>query len=85
MPGGAKRAWPLLLWISLISALALLLYGCSASDGGASAQEPAGRRARADPPATAGATLAGERRARAIRRSARADAPVVMIEYGDYQ
>ncbi len=83
MPGGAKRAWPLLFWISLISALALLLYGCSGQGPQPSGQEP--RQAAEGTGGPSGDREQASRGELGHPALGDADAPVVMVEYGDFQ
>jgi hypothetical protein len=67
--GGAKRVWPLLLWLPLITAVvaASLLSGC-----GAQSSQPSGQKPQRD--AKLGHPELGD-----------SGAPVVMVEYGDFQ
>ena len=95
---GTERSWSLLLWLPLIAAALLLLCGCAAQSSQPSGQEPqAGREGQASEQ-TSGQTSeqtgkpAGERGEASQRDAALAhpglgdaDAPVVMVEYADFQ
>ena len=88
---GTERSWSLLLWLPLIAAALLLLCGCAAQSSQPSGQEPqAGREGQASEQ-TSGKP-AGERGQASQRDAALghpslgdADAPVVMVEYADFQ
>jgi protein-disulfide isomerase len=96
--GGTERSWSLLFWLPLIAAALLLLCGCAAQSSQPSGQEPqAGREGQASEQ-TSGQTSeqtgkpAGERGEAPQRDAALghpglgdADAPVVMVEYADFQ
>ena len=88
--GGAKRAWPLLVGLPLILAVAVAAVLLS---GGGERSQPAGQGRPAE-----GGQPAGGRQEEAPQEEApqedaelghpslgSADAPVVMIEYGDFQ
>jgi protein-disulfide isomerase len=84
------RGRSLLLWPPLIAAALLLLCGCAAQSSRPSGHEPqAGQEGQASEQT---ARSAGDR-AQAPQRGAApghpalgdADAPVVMVEYGDFQ
>jgi hypothetical protein len=69
---GARRAWALLLWLPLV--VVLLLSGCAAQSSrppGQEAREPAEER--------------GSRGELGHPALGDAGAPVVMVEYADYQ
>jgi protein-disulfide isomerase len=98
--GATERSWSLLFWLPLIAAALLLLCGCAAqsSQPSPSGQEPqAGREGQASEQATEQASEqtakpAGDRREAPQRDAALghpslgdADAPVVMVEYADFQ
>ena len=83
--GGAKRAWPLLVGLPLILAVAVAAVLLSAERSQPPGQEPQpaeeGRQVRSgggDKASRGGAELGHP-------SLGREDAPVVMIEYGDYQ
>jgi protein-disulfide isomerase len=96
--GGTERSWSLLFWLPLIAAALLLLCGCAAQSSQPSGQEPqAGREGQASEQ-TSGQTSeqtgkpAGEGGEAPQRDAALghpglgdADAPVVMVEYADFQ
>ena len=89
--GGTERSWSLLFWLPIIAAALLLLCGCAAqSSQPSSGQEPqAGREGQTSEQTGKHAGDRGE----APQRDAAlghpglgdADAPVVMVEYGDFQ
>jgi len=89
--GATERSWSLLFWLPLIAAALLLLCGCAAqSSQPSSGQEPqAGREGQASEQTGRPAGVRGE----APQRDAAlgypslgdADAPVVMVEYADFQ
>ena len=96
--GGTERSWSLLFWLPLIAAALLLLCGCAAQSFQPSGQEPqAGREGQAseqtsEQTSEQAAKPAGERGEGPQRDAALghpglgdADAPVVMVEYGDFQ
>lgn len=79
---GAKPAWPLLLWVPLVAAFALLLSGCAAQSS-----QPSGEGSQAGESQTGG-SRSGEQASRGeLGHPALGDAgaPVVMVEYADYQ
>jgi protein-disulfide isomerase len=86
------RGRSLLLWLPLIAAALLLLCGCAAQSSRPSGQEPQAGREGQTSEQTAKSAAAGDR-AQAPQRGAApghpalgdADAPVVMVEYGDFQ
>jgi protein-disulfide isomerase len=80
---GARRALPLLLWLPLLAAVALLLSGCAAQSSQPSGQEP--RQSAED---QTGGSGDGEQASRSeLGHPALGDAgaPVVMVEYADFQ
>jgi len=90
--GGEGGAWPLLFWLPLIAAVvaASLLSGCAAQRSQPSGQEPqAGQEEQTSERAS---NLAGDPE-EAPQRDAElghpelgdSGAPVVMVEYGDFQ
>jgi protein-disulfide isomerase len=97
--GATERSWSLLLWLPLIAAALLLLCGCAAqSSQPSSGQEPqAGREGQASEQESGQASEqtgkpAGERGEAPQKDAALAhpglgdaDAPVVMVEYADFQ
>ena len=92
--GGTERSLSLLFWLPLIAAALLLLCGCAAQTSQPSGQEPqAGREGQAsEQTAKQTAKPAGDRGEAPQRDAALghpglgdADAPVVMVEYGDFQ
>jgi len=80
--GGEGRAWPLLFWLPLIAAVvaASLLSGCAAQSSQPSGQEPqAGQEEQT-------AEQASQRDAELGHPElGDSGAPVVMVEYGDFQ
>jgi protein-disulfide isomerase len=90
--GGAKRAWPLLFWLPLITAVvaASFLSSCAAQSSQLSGQEP--QAGQGEQTSNQTAKPAGDRED-APQRDAElghpvlgdADAPVLMVEYGDFQ
>ena len=95
--GATERSWSLLFWLPMIAAALLLLCGCAAqsSQPSPSGQEPqAGREGQASEQT---AKPAADRREAPQRDAALghpglghpglgdADAPVVMVEYADFQ
>ena len=94
--GTEQRSWSLLFWLALIAAALLLLCGCAAqsSQPSRSGQEPqAGREGQASEQASEQTAKPAADRREAPRRDAAlahpslgdADAPVVMVEYADFQ
>ena len=97
--GATERSWSLLFWLPLIAAALLLLCGCAAqSSQPSSGQEPqAGREGQASEQKSGQTSEqtgkpAGERGEAPQRDAALghpglgdADAPVVMVEYADFQ
>ena len=96
--GGTERSWSLLFWGPLVAAALLLLCGCAAQSFQPSGQEPqAGREGQAseqtsEQTSEQAAKPAGDRGEAPQRDAALghpglgdADAPVVMVEYGDFQ
>jgi protein-disulfide isomerase len=89
------RGRSLLLWLPLIAAALLLLCGCAAQSSRPSGQEPqAGREGQTSKQTakSAGDRAQAPQRGAAQRGAAPghpalgdADAPVVMVEYGDFQ
>jgi hypothetical protein len=86
---GTKRAWPLLFWLSLIAVAlaASLLSGCAAQSSQPSGQEP---RQSAEEDQNAGSGGGEEEASRSGSELGHpvlgdADAPVVMVEYADFQ
>ena len=87
------RGRSLLLWLPMIAAALLLLCGCAAQSSRPSGQEPQAGREGQTSEQTAKAAAAGDRAQEAPQRGAApghpalgdADAPVVMVEYGDFQ
>jgi hypothetical protein len=87
--GSARRPWPLLFWLPLMVTAALLLSGCATQTSQPSGQEPhqpaEDQTGRAQ---TGGAGGDGEQASRGELGSPSlgdAGAPVVMVEYADYQ
>ena len=84
----AGRSWPLLLWLPLLMTAALLLPGCaSQSSSQQEPRQPAEEQTR-DPQTTASggdrsAESSGDRLGPPTLGDP--DAPVVMVEYGDFQ
>jgi hypothetical protein len=92
---GVRRAWPLLFWLALIATAVAILSGCAAQSSQPSGQEPqAGREEQASKQTA----KPGGDREEAPQRDAElghpelghpelgdADAPVAMVEYGDFQ
>jgi protein-disulfide isomerase len=84
----AGRSWPLLLWLPLLMIGALLLAGCASQ--GSTQQEPSqpAEEQTQDPQTTASG---GDRSAESFGGQlgpptlGDPDAPVVMVEYGDFQ
>jgi hypothetical protein len=84
----AGRSWPLLLWLPLLMIGPLILAGCASQ--GSSQQEPRqpAEEQTQNPRTTASG---GDRPAEASRGElgppalGDPDAPVVMVEYGDFQ
>ena len=92
--GGTERSWSLLFWGPLVAAALLLLCGCAAQSFQPSGQEPqAGREGRASEQTSEQAAKPAGDRGEAPQRDAAlghpglgdADAPVVMVEYADFQ
>jgi protein-disulfide isomerase len=96
--GVTERSWSLLFWLPLIAAALLLLCGCAAQSSQPSGQEPqAGREGQASEQESEQTSEktgkpAGERGEASQRDAALghpslgdADAPVVMVEYADFQ
>ena len=98
--GGTERSWSLLFWVPLIAAALLLICGCAAQSfqPSPSGQEPqAGREGQASEQTSEQASEqtakpAGDRGETPQRDAALghpglgdADAPVVMVEYADFQ
>ena len=88
--GGTERSWSLLFWGPLVAAALLLLCGCAAQSFQPSGQEPqAGREGQASEQTAKPAGDRGEapQRVAALGHPGLgdADAPVVMVEYGDFQ
>ena len=92
--GATERSWSLLFWLPLIAAALLLLCGCAAQSSQPSGQEPqAGREGQAsEQTSEQTGKPAGDSREAPQRDSALghpglgdADAPVVMVEYADFQ
>ena len=96
--GATERSWSLLFWLPLIAAALLLLCGCAAQSSQPSGQEPqAGREGQASEQESGQTSEqtgkpAGERGEAPQRDAALghpglgdADAPVVMVEYADFQ
>jgi protein-disulfide isomerase len=92
--GGTERSWSLLFWGPLVAAVLLLLCGCAAQSFQPSGQEPqAGREGRASEQTSEQTAKPAGDRGEAPQRDAAlghpglgdADAPVVMVEYGDFQ
>jgi hypothetical protein len=86
--GGARTGWPLLSWLPLIVAAVLLLSGCASQSSQPSDQEP--RRSAEEQtrePRTAASGGEGEASGGELGPPTLgdADAPVVMVEYGDFQ
>jgi hypothetical protein len=83
--GGAKRAWPLLVGLPLI--LAVAVAAVLLSGGGERSQSPGQERpAEGEQPAGGGQEEAPREDVGLGHPSlGSADAPVVMIEYGDFQ
>jgi hypothetical protein len=84
----AGRSWPLLFWLPLLMIGPLLLAGCaSQSSSQQEPHQPAEEQTR-DPQTNASG---GDRSAEASRGElgpptlGDPDAPVVMVEYGDFQ
>ena len=78
---GAKTAWPLLFWLPLIAVAALLLSGCASS-------QPSGQGAQAEQgEQTSGTGGGGEASGGELGHPVLGDAgaPVVMVEYADFQ
>jgi protein-disulfide isomerase len=90
---GARRALPLLLWLPLLAAVALLLSGCAAQSSQPSGQEP--RQSAEDQTGgsqTGGSQTGGSGDGEQASRGelghpalGDAGAPVVMVEYADFQ
>jgi protein-disulfide isomerase len=88
--GGTERSWSLLFWLPLIAAALLLLCGCAAQSSQPSGQEPqAGREGQASEQTgkPAGDSREAPQRDAALGHPGLgdADAPVVMVEYADFQ
>ena len=92
--GGTERSWSLLFWLPLIAAALLLLCGCAAQSSQPSGQEPqAGREGQASEQTSEKTGKPAGERGEAPQRDAAlghpglgdADAPVVMVEYADFQ
>ena len=93
--GGTERSWSLLFWLPMIAAALLLLCGCAAqSSQPSSGQEPqAGREGQASEQTSEQTGKPAGERGQASQRDAAlghpslgdADAPVVMVEYADFQ
>jgi protein-disulfide isomerase len=84
---GARRELPLLLWLPLIVTAALLLSGCAAQNS-----QPSGQEARQSAEDQSGESQTGGSGGEQASRSglghpALGDtgAPVVMVEYADFQ
>jgi protein-disulfide isomerase len=84
------RGRSLLLWLPLIAAALLLLCSCAAQSSRPTGQEPqAGREGQTSEqtPKSTGDRAQALQRGAALGRPALGDAgaPVVMVEYGDFQ
>lgn len=81
--GDAKQALPLLFWLQLIVALVVLLSGCAAQSSGQQTHQPAESQNTA-PGGEREQASGGESK---LGHPVLGDpgAPVVMVEYGDFQ
>ena len=79
-----RAALPMLLIVLAALVLTAVLSGCAASDGGGSAQAPEGEAQGSPDRAEGGGQPSQDSGTLGHPAIGRADAPVVLIEYGDY-
>jgi protein-disulfide isomerase len=84
---GTRRGWPLLFWLPLIAVAlaASLLSGCAAQSSRPSGQEPRQSAEEDQNAGSGGEEEEGPRSELGHPALGDADAPVVMVEYADFQ
>ena len=81
---GYKRAWPLFVGLPLIILIAVAVVAFSGGQQRASQGQPSGEKGSAEQPSQAEQASGGDNEL-GHPALGEAGAPVVMIEYGDYQ